>query len=199
MEDALGRWDPWSPDQIFALLAGFEPPWWIAGGWALDLYLERQTRPHADTDIEIPATAMTALAGRLHGWDLRLASAGKLRRWDPLSAVPHGVNSLWCRPADGEPWRFQIMLATTLDDAWIYRRDDRIRRNLADVGMRSDNGVPHLAPEIQLLYKSKDVRPKDQQDFDTVIGRLRGAQQQWLRRALALVSPGHPWLDRLQD
>ena len=27
--------------------------WWVAGGWALDLFLGRMTRPHHDVDVAI--------------------------------------------------------------------------------------------------------------------------------------------------
>lgn len=51
-----------------------------------------------------------------------------------------------------------------------------------------------LAPEVQLLYKSKQPRPKDQADFEAVLPSLTGGQREWLRAALTIVSAGHPWL-----
>jgi hypothetical protein len=51
-----------------------------------------------------------------------------------------------------------------------------------------------LAPEIQLLYKSKGLRPKDQADFETVLPALDAARRGWLRSAIAVLSPAHPWL-----
>jgi hypothetical protein len=54
-----------------------------------------------------------------------------------------------------------------------------------------------LAPEIQLLYKSKGLRPKDQADFDAVLPALRPEQRRWLRDALTIESPSHTWLSGL--
>jgi hypothetical protein len=54
-----------------------------------------------------------------------------------------------------------------------------------------------LAPEVQLLYKSKDLRPKDEQDFETMLRALDAGRRQWLRDALRVATPGHPWLRRL--
>jgi hypothetical protein len=51
-----------------------------------------------------------------------------------------------------------------------------------------------LAPEIQLLYKCKGLRPKDQADFETVLPALDAARRGWLRSAIAVLSPAHPWL-----
>jgi hypothetical protein len=36
---------------------------------------------------------------------------------------------------------------------------------LAHAIRRSSEGIPYLAPEIQLLYKARDARPEDQADF----------------------------------
>jgi hypothetical protein len=48
----------------------------------------------------------------------------------------------------------------------------------------------YLAPELQLLYKSKDVRPKDQVDAEEVIPSLSDERAARLRGALA---PDHAW------
>jgi hypothetical protein len=58
-------------------------------------------------------------------------------------------------------------------------------------------GVPYLAPEIQLLYKAKNHRPKDDADFDAAVGLLSATQRRWLREALAVHHPGDPWIGRL--
>jgi hypothetical protein len=39
--------------QIAALMQRFERPSCIAGGWAIDLFLGRMTRPHKDIEIAI--------------------------------------------------------------------------------------------------------------------------------------------------
>ncbi len=51
-------------------------------------------------------------------------------------------------------------------------------------------GVPYLAPELQLLFKSKDVRPKDQADADQVVPHLSGGGLALLK---AQLRPDHPW------
>ena len=35
------RWEPLTPQQAAERLRGLGAPWWIAGGWALDLLSER--------------------------------------------------------------------------------------------------------------------------------------------------------------
>lgn len=48
--DEHGPWAPLSVAGMRSVMAGFPAPWWIAGGWAVDLSLGRQTRPHGDID-----------------------------------------------------------------------------------------------------------------------------------------------------
>jgi hypothetical protein len=64
--------------------------------------------------------------------------------------------------------------------------------------LHSKSGLPILAPEIELLYKSKSIRPKDRHDFEAIVPRLSAEARDWLREALSVVSPGHPWIEELK-
>src|SRR4029078_7200191 len=46
------------------------PDWWIPGGWALDLWLGRTTRDHADLDIATLRRSQRMFWDRLADWDL---------------------------------------------------------------------------------------------------------------------------------
>jgi hypothetical protein len=89
------------------------------------------------------------------------------------------------------------MLADTREDAWLFRRMPAITRPVAEIGEVSDDGIPYLAPEIQLLYKAKGLRPKDEADFTEALPALDQKRRQWLRDALAETHPHHPWVERL--
>jgi hypothetical protein len=41
-----------------------------------------------------------------------------------------------------------------------------------------------ISPEIQLLYKAKDPRPRDQTDFKRIVPQLDPGARAWLRDAL---------------
>ena len=56
--------------------------------------------------------------------------------------------------------------------------------------MRTEQGVPYLAPELQLLYKSKDIRPKDELDAAEVIPSLAADRR---NRLHLLLREDHPW------
>ncbi len=49
------------PQQVQELLWLYPSPWWVAGGWALDLWQGRPTRPHQDIEIAIARTDQLAL------------------------------------------------------------------------------------------------------------------------------------------
>jgi hypothetical protein len=42
-----------------AVMNDFGAPWGIAGGWALDIFLGVESRPHADVDVSIVAGSPT--------------------------------------------------------------------------------------------------------------------------------------------
>ncbi len=57
----------------------------------------------------------------------------------------------------------------------------------------SAGGLPFLAPEIQLLYKSSPTnRPKDERDFAHALPSLSTVQRQWLAANLELLYGDHP-------
>ena len=76
------------------------------------------------------------------------------------------------------------------DDVWIYRRDPSVCVRWDDAVLRSEGAIPYLAPELQLLCKSKNVRPKDDVDAAEVIPALSEARRLRLRQ---LLPDDHPW------
>jgi hypothetical protein len=195
----LGPWDALSPADLATVFAGVAAIWWLAGGWALDLFLGRVTRPHDDIDVQILRRDHIRIRKALASWDMHAADPpGTLRPWPIDEELPVSVHDVWCRRSPDEPWAFQLMIADTEGDEWVYRRDPRVRRSLAELsGPTSTRAMRVLTPDVQLLYKSKGMRPKDQQDFDAVLPALTTRQRAWLRQALVTASPGHPWVAAL--
>ena len=203
MPAALGEWEPLSVEAVTELLRGVDARWWIAGGWALDLHLGRQTRSHHDLDVLVLREDLPGLRERLRGWDLHAADppgAGVLRPWPEHELLPAALHDIWCRPTPTSPWMLQLMVDDTDGADWVYRRDSRIRRPVAELyGPASTPGRPVLAPEVQLLGKSRTPRPQDVADFRLVAGALDERQTTWLREALTTVAPEHAWLAALQS
>ena len=189
------------------VMAGYRRPWWVAGGWALDLVLGRKTRPHADLELSVLAVDQWALFDHLRGWDLRLAAPGQaLPRWDG-SAIQPPFHQVWARRGRGrtssadefaaDPTMLGFLLEQGSDDRWVFRRHPAVTRPLHQVGRATADGVPFVAPEVALLFKAKLPRFKDQRDFDRALPHLDGPARAWLAWALEQAYPGHPWRARL--
>jgi hypothetical protein len=200
MGRGLGTCKPLSPDEVADELNGLPCRWWIAGGWAIDLHIGRQSRAHADIDVLILRDDHLAVQRHLAGWDFHAADPpGTLRHWAEGEILKPTVHDVWCRRSPSSSWSLQLMIDETENDQWVYRRDARIRRPVPDLDGPASNSVRRvLTPEIQLLYKSAQPRDKDEGDFHAVLEDLHAPQRRWLQESLTLVSPGHPWLERLQ-
>jgi hypothetical protein len=191
---ALTPWEPAPLDRVVERFATASVPWWIAGGHAIELAVGHQVRDHGDIDVLLLRRDQLAVQEVLSGWEWWAADPpGVLRPWAPGEVLPVGVHDIWCRPGPTEPWRIQVMLDEAEDGHWVSRRNPRVRRPLALVGARTHEGVPHLAPEVQLFYKAKQPRAKDEQDFAAALPVLDAEQRRWLAEAVAATYGDHPW------
>ena len=176
-----------------ALVGHIPARWWVAGGWALDLFLGRQSRAHKDLDVGILRRDLPRVLAAMPEWEFFEARGGEL--FGPLTgAAREDVNSLWGRRAHSKEWALELMLDEAEGDEWVFRRDRSIRRTLDTLVRHDEEGTPYLAPEVQLLYKASRTREEDQADFARVAPRLDPSSRGWLSRALSQVSPQHPWL-----
>jgi hypothetical protein len=88
------------------------------------------------------------------------------------------------------------MLESVEGDTWIFKRDARVTRPLVEC-LWERHGLTYLRPEVQLLLKAANVRPKDELDFERCLPLLDQSDLAWLGRALQTVHPGHPWVERI--
>jgi hypothetical protein len=191
-------WRELTPQEGSKSLRALSAPWWVAGGWALDLFLGEATRAHKDLDIGIFRKDVGIIVAAMSGWEFFEAKAGALSRLAAGEAPRAEVNSLWCKRVSERQWELELMLDELDGDSWVFRRDSRIRRPISKAIRRNAQGIAFLAPEIQLLYKARATRPQDQADFDRVVPRLATEARTWLRQALIL-TPGHVWNSMLME
>jgi len=173
--------------------------WYISGGWALDLFLGRVARVHHDVDVIVARSQQMELQKHLseRGWKLVTPFEKKLHPWLPhmrLEFPRHQVHA----HRDGS---FIDFLLTDMDDIWRYRREPSIIRSKERMSLKSAGGVPYLAPELVLLFKSKNTgnheRLKDQTDFEKALPHLELERRAWLYWALVATSPDHAWIQQL--
>lgn len=179
-----------SLERAVSLMRNFHAAWGIAGGWALDLFIGQESRPHADIDIAILRADQRQLRTQLSGRVEKVVE-GQLVHWSPTEVLTPPVHEVHVTWPDGYHLEFLLNEQDVETDEWVFRRDSRIRRPLAAAFAAS--GVPYLAPEIALLYKAKAPAAKDDADFRAVLSHLQDDQRSWLRQALELTAPGHRW------
>jgi hypothetical protein len=195
----LTAWDAWQPPDVARLLDGVEVPWWVAGGWALDLWRGVQTRPHKDLEICVPRTEWREVRERLAAHDLWYVDAGGLQPLRSAAEVPDAARQVWIRDRATGRWRLDVMLDPGSRAEWVCHRDPLLRRPLDAAISTTPDGIPYLQPEIVLLLKAKYLRPKDEADFAAALPLLSAARRLWLTDALGRLHPDHVWLKRVQE
>jgi hypothetical protein len=190
-------WRAFSIDEVAAVLDGLPVRWWIAGGRAIDLFVDSSTRHHQDVDVAVLRPDQLAVQAHLDGWDLRVAHDGCLTRWAPGRLLAPHEHGIWARPTPASPWRLEFLVDDVVDGQWVYRRDPAVRLPLDRLGRRTAMGLPYLRPEVVLLYKAKRPRAPDEHDAGVVVPRLSRSERAWLAAAIAKDMPDHPWLPLL--
>lgn len=178
-------------DEVAELFADAPFRWWISGGHALELHVGRSWRQHDDVDVGICRAQAPAVHARLREWDLYVAAAGDLSSWDghPLR-IDMDENNVWARRSSQQPWAFDLTVNECTEDEWVYRRDSSVFRRWQDAVLEAPSGIPYLAPELQLLFKSKHLRAKDHDDARHVIPAMEHGRRVWLSKHL---DSDHPW------
>lgn len=192
-------WRPWTPPQVVDLLAGIDAPWWVIGGYAIDLFLGRETRPHSDIEIATTCDGFIAIRERLQQrYVLYAAGSGTLRRLAPGDAYPKDRHQCWVLDEAAAVWRLDVMQEPGDATTWRCRRDERIAVPRDAIIRRTADNIAYLSPEAVLLFKAKGMREKDVRDFTLVAPLLQPAQRAWLIDALTRVHPDHSWIAALR-
>lgn len=199
IEPDVSKWDPWRPEQVARLLSEVAAPWYVAGGWAIDLFLGEERRRHGDLEIGVPAERFDEVAAALADFEL-FVIGGPHEALPLASAGGHlaDAHQTWVRDPATEAWRLDVFREPSDGATWICRRDASIRLPYSQLVEWTEDGIPYGRPEVILLFKAKrSHEEKNQGDFTAVLPRLNSERRSWLREAIARVHPGHPWVNAL--
>ncbi|MDQ1614913.1 MAG: hypothetical protein QOJ60_852 [Actinomycetota bacterium] len=192
-----GPSDPLSPAGARDLFDGAPFPWWVVGGWAVELG-GGAPREHEDIEVSVARRDLAAVRRWLHPlhvWDIHGGDLRYLAPDDPEPPEEH--EQRWVRRDGFSPWILDLLVTPVQGDDWVYKRDHRLRRSLSEVIRRTPDGVPYQRPEIALLFKARLMRDKDRADFAGLVPVLDDDSRKWLRAALELTHAGHEWVDQL--
>ncbi len=181
-----GRFAPLTPLELRDLLAGFERPWWIVGGYAIEAFTGIE-REHEDIDLSIYVEDVPAfrahLEPRFHLWS---NYGGTFRFFDDKHPEPLApLSQIWVREHAEAPWIMDCILTPSVDGNWQSKRDREHLAPLGEVTWVGAGGIRYLYPEVVLFFKAARERPKDQLDYEHTLPLLSGAQRAWLETQLA--------------
>lgn len=207
-------------EEVTALLRGADFLWAVCGGYALDLFMDRDIRPHGDADICVFGEDRAAVLAHMwkRGWmAYEFRGMGRMRPLQPGMESEPGRN-LMCLRKDCELAEFfpceepglvcfrfrhsglrefnyaEYLFNTREGDDFVFDAARGIYREMSRAVLFRE-GIPYLAPEIVLLYKSARADVPDYRlDFDAAYPALNDEQRSWFRAALAAMYPqGHVW------
>lgn len=180
-----GRFEPLTPLQLRQLLGGFQRPWWIVGGYAIEAFTN-VPRDHEDIDVCIYVEDVPAfrahLEPRFHLWS---NYGGTFRFFDkdhpePLAPLSH----VWVREDAQSPWLVDCILNPRVNGLWQNKRDRDHIAPLEDVTWVAADGIRYLSPEIALFFKAGADRESQRWDRDIAYPLLAPAQREWLDTTL---------------
>lgn len=201
---------------------GFE--YAVCGGWAIDLFIGKETRKHGDIDIFAYWQERDAIIEYMQflGFQVyEMMGGGKAHHITDVHDQLKWKRNIFCFTQDCEmvclsatnesgiyfvdfkhigqtKLNFIEFLFNDKDDTnLLYARNHDVKLALSDAFLIRD-GMPYLAPEMCLLYKSTDTeREGYQSDFDNAMSSMNQRQKRWLQDALEILYPeGHKWRGR---
>ena len=197
--------------------------WCFAGGWAIDLFLGKESRGHKDLDIVVFKNEIHEVISymKTKGWRIETPTRQGFLPVTEENVSELEIDNMWCMneayPLDylkvdeqgscnfyqyerdvQEVFDFlEVLLNSTEGGYFIYQQNPSIRLEMSRA-IFENNGLPYLAPEIVLLYKSKYLSEDNQADFDLVSAKLDSEQIKWLKEALTTeYGSDHPWVQAL--
>ncbi|MCA1012901.1 nucleotidyltransferase domain-containing protein [Halobacillus halophilus] len=181
--------------QVKKFMKDYPGHWWIAGGWAIDLHIGEEIRGHEDLDVAVLREEQYMLQTHFKNWKMEYIKEGEGINWNLKDWLDAPIHEMHATNHSGE--HIEVLLNERKGDYWHFRRDNKIKFPLSYMHLRSEQGVPYLNPEIVLLYKAKNTREKDHQDFHSIFPHLNERQKEWIKQSLMHHQPEHVWLEKL--
>jgi hypothetical protein len=190
-------WDAWTPAEVAQRLRGVDVPWYVAAGWAIDLFLGGRRRDHEDLEIGVPVKRFGEIAAALGGLDFHVVAPATAEPVAQAGELFERTHQTWGLDRAADVWRIEVFREPSDGDDWLSRRDESIRLAYDDLIEHTADGIPYARPEVVLLFKARSARAKDESDLAAVLPRLSAERRRLLAGWIGQVHPGHFWLPDL--
>ncbi|WP_328399519.1 hypothetical protein [Nocardia sp. NBC_00403] len=189
VEECDQLWQAWTPAEAAERLSSTPPCWYVAAGWALDLFVGGLGREHSDLEIGVPRARFAEIVDAFPGYEWDVVGDG--HAW-PFPEEADNQHQTWLRePATGL-YRLDVFREPHRGDRWVCRRDASITLPYDELILRTADGNPYVIPEVVLLFKAKARRTKDETDFLHALPAMDRPRRSRLSGWLSRVHPGHP-------
>jgi hypothetical protein len=183
------------PRRIAKLLKAYRGTWAIAGGWAIDLFLNKETRKHSDIEVVILRAEQIKFKRYLSSYQFKSVQAGSLCDWTDEERLALPIHEIHGYNKEGET--IEVLLNEVQDGKWQFRRNPAITYPKEQFILKSQLGIPIVSPEVVLLYKAKMNLEKDLLDLQISLPSLELRKIKWLKQAIELTHGNHPWLKKI--
>ena len=211
-------------EQADRMLKGHGFDYAFCGGYAIDLFLGYESRSHGDIDIlaywsdrDSIILYMQSLGFQIY----EMLGGGRAHHITDIQNQRKEKRNIFCCKENCELvqiWKteeneifivdfhhigqsqlnfIEFLFNDKTDSEFLYARNHDVKRKLRDA-ILSYQGMPYLAPEICLLYKSTDTeREGYRQDYQLASSRISAEQLGWLNDSIDFLYPrGHKWKHR---
>lgn len=202
-------------------IGGFE--YAFCGGYAIELFLNRTIRKHGDVDVsaywqdrdkiilymqslgwEVYEMCGDGIAHHITNVNIQLKTKRNIFCFIAgcrlVKLSPQGQTDMYYLDFDHSGQTklnfIEFLFNNCNDKSFKYARNENITLPIAKA-ILTQNGIPYLAPELILLYKSTDTECEGYQlDYDFASDIMSTEQKNWLQAALKEMNPsGHKWLE----
>lgn len=178
------------------VLGNVDRPWYVCGGWAIDLFVGSQTRDHKDLDLAIARVDQLFFQRhfRQMGWQLAYIESGHQSPWPADDYLRPPLHEIWAEHPAADGVRIELLLNEIDAELFRFRRNTKITRRTRDAWFEYQPGLRVLSPEIVLLYKaSQPDKEINHQDMMAALPLLNDVSRFWLHSSIEQIDPAHPW------
>lgn len=183
--------------RIKAIMKTAKFPWYIAGGWSIDLFIGRKSRDHKDMDIVVFREYVQNVLDYFQGWKIGVAVPGE-QRLEPVSNLSDVDSPRYCLHITSRSQFVEVLLTDRKNECALYRRNPSISLSLQDFIRTDETGILYITAEWQLLFKSKSPRNIDELDFRAALPYLSKQQKEWLGNAMIQSNGKKEWIELLE-